>query len=63
MPHDKWTAADLADMSGRHRSSPVVTGSSEMHKKGQVDPADLNGTRRVYQPFQAYCDTSLTGVG
>jgi NAD(P)-dependent dehydrogenase (short-subunit alcohol dehydrogenase family) len=40
----------------------VVTVSSEMHKKGQVDPADLNGTRRPYQPFQAYCDTKLANL-
>jgi NAD(P)-dependent dehydrogenase (short-subunit alcohol dehydrogenase family) len=40
----------------------VVTVSSEMHKKGQVDPADLNSTRRPYQPFQAYCDTKLANL-
>jgi NAD(P)-dependent dehydrogenase (short-subunit alcohol dehydrogenase family) len=45
-----------------HITDRVVTVSSEMHKKGHVDPANLNGTRRPYQSFQTYCDTKLANL-
>jgi NAD(P)-dependent dehydrogenase (short-subunit alcohol dehydrogenase family) len=45
-----------------HITNRVVTVSSEMHKRGHIDPEDLNGERRPYDPFQAYCDTKLANL-
>jgi len=45
-----------------HITARVVTVSSEMHKRGRVDPEDLNGERRPYDSFQAYCDTKLANL-
>ena len=45
-----------------HITARVVTVSSEMHKRGRVDPGDLNGERRPYDSFQAYCDTKLANL-
>jgi len=33
-----------------------------MHKRGHIDRADLNGDKRLYEPFQAYCDTKLANL-
>ena len=33
-----------------------------MHKRGHIDPEDLNGDNRPYDPFQAYCDTKLANL-
>jgi NAD(P)-dependent dehydrogenase (short-subunit alcohol dehydrogenase family) len=40
----------------------VVTVSSEMHKRGHIDPDDLSGENRPYDAFQAYCDTKLANL-
>jgi NAD(P)-dependent dehydrogenase (short-subunit alcohol dehydrogenase family) len=40
----------------------VVTVSSEMHKRGRIDPQDLSGENRPYNPFQTYCDTKLANL-
>jgi NAD(P)-dependent dehydrogenase (short-subunit alcohol dehydrogenase family) len=45
-----------------HITDRVVTVSSEMHKRGHVDPADLNASDRSYQSFQMYCDTKLANL-
>jgi len=45
-----------------HISDRVVTVSSEMHKRGHIDLEDLNGERRPYDSFQAYCDTKLANL-
>jgi NAD(P)-dependent dehydrogenase (short-subunit alcohol dehydrogenase family) len=45
-----------------HITDRVVTVSSEMHKRGHLDPDDLNGEQRPYDAFQAYCDTKLANL-
>jgi NAD(P)-dependent dehydrogenase (short-subunit alcohol dehydrogenase family) len=45
-----------------HITDRVVTVSSEMHKRGHIDPEDLNGQRRPYDAFQVYCDTKLANL-
>lgn len=45
-----------------HITDRVVTVSSEMHKRGHVDPEDLSGENRPYDAFQAYCDTKLANL-
>jgi NAD(P)-dependent dehydrogenase (short-subunit alcohol dehydrogenase family) len=45
-----------------HISDLVVTVASEMHKRGHIDLEDLNGERRPYDSFQAYCDTKLANL-
>jgi NAD(P)-dependent dehydrogenase (short-subunit alcohol dehydrogenase family) len=45
-----------------HITDRVVTVSSEMHKRGRIDLEDLNGDRRDYESFQAYCDTKLANL-
>ena len=45
-----------------HITDRVVTVSSEMHKRGRVDPEDLNGDQRSYESFQTYCDTKLANL-
>ena len=45
-----------------HITGRVVTVSSEMHKRGHIDPEDLNGESRPYDPFQTYCDTKLANL-
>jgi NAD(P)-dependent dehydrogenase (short-subunit alcohol dehydrogenase family) len=45
-----------------HITDRVVTVSSEMHKRGQINPGDLNGESRPYDAFQAYCDTKLANL-
>jgi len=45
-----------------HITDRVVTVSSEMHKRGHIDPADLNGENRPYDAFQTYCDTKLANL-
>ena len=45
-----------------HITGRVVTVSSEMHKRGHVDPEDLNGDNRPYDPFQTYCYTKLANL-
>jgi NAD(P)-dependent dehydrogenase (short-subunit alcohol dehydrogenase family) len=45
-----------------HITDRVVTVSSEMHKRGRVDPGDLNGENRPYDAFQTYCDTKLANL-
>ncbi len=45
-----------------HITDRVVTVSSEMHKRGRIDPADLNGDQRSYESFQTYCDTKLANL-
>jgi len=45
-----------------HLTDRVVTVSSEMHKRGRIDPDDLNGDQRSYESFQAYCDTKLANL-
>jgi len=40
----------------------VVTVSSEMHKRGHIDPGDLSGEKRPYDAFQTYCDTKLANL-
>jgi NAD(P)-dependent dehydrogenase (short-subunit alcohol dehydrogenase family) len=45
-----------------HITDRVVTVSSEMHKRGHIDPGDLNGESRPYDAFQAYCDTKLANL-
>jgi len=46
----------------RHITDRVVTVSSEMHKRGHIDPGDLNGENRPYDAFQTYCDTKLANL-
>jgi NAD(P)-dependent dehydrogenase (short-subunit alcohol dehydrogenase family) len=45
-----------------HITDRVVTVSSEMHKRGHIDPDDLNGENRPYDAFQTYCDTKLANL-
>src|SRR5215470_16251640 len=45
-----------------HITDRVVTVSSEMHKRGHIDPEDLNGEHRPYVAFQTYCDTKLANL-
>jgi NAD(P)-dependent dehydrogenase (short-subunit alcohol dehydrogenase family) len=45
-----------------HITDRVVTVSSEMHKRGHIDPGDLNGENRPYDAFQTYCDTKLANL-
>lgn len=45
-----------------HITDRVVTVSSEMHKRGRIDPEDLNGAKRSYDAFQTYCDTKLANL-
>jgi NAD(P)-dependent dehydrogenase (short-subunit alcohol dehydrogenase family) len=45
-----------------HLTGRVVTVSSEMHKRGHIDPEDLNGENRPYESFQTYCDTKLANL-
>jgi NAD(P)-dependent dehydrogenase (short-subunit alcohol dehydrogenase family) len=45
-----------------HITDRVVTISSEMHKRGHLDPGDLNGENRPYDAFQTYCDTKLANL-
>src|SRR5215467_8014690 len=45
-----------------HITDRVVTVSSEMHKRGHIDPEDLNGENRPYDAFQTYCDTKLANL-
>jgi NAD(P)-dependent dehydrogenase (short-subunit alcohol dehydrogenase family) len=45
-----------------HITGRVVTVSSEMHKRGHLDPNDLNGDNRAYDAFQTYCDTKLANL-
>ena len=45
-----------------HITGRVVTVSSEMHKRGHIDPEDLNGQKRPYESFQTYCDTKLANL-
>jgi len=45
-----------------HITGRVVTVSSEMHKRGHIDPGDLNGENRPYNAFQTYCDTKLANL-
>lgn len=45
-----------------HITGRVVTVSSEMHKRGHIDPNDLNGDNRAYDAFQTYCDTKLANL-
>src|SRR5262249_39965820 len=45
-----------------HITGRVVTVSSEMHKRGRIDPEDLCGENRPYDPFQTYCDTKLANL-
>jgi NAD(P)-dependent dehydrogenase (short-subunit alcohol dehydrogenase family) len=47
----------LPNITGR-----VVTVSSEMHKRGRIDPDHLNGGNRPYDAFQTYCDTKLANL-
>ena len=46
----------------QHITDRVVTVSSEMHKRGHIDPEDLNGENRPYDAFQTYCDTKLANL-
>ena len=45
-----------------HITDRVVIVSSEMHKRGHIDPEDLNGENRPYDAFQTYCDTKLANL-
>jgi len=45
-----------------HITDRVVTVSSEMHKRGHIDPKDLSGENRSYDAFQTYCDTKLANL-
>ena len=45
-----------------HITDRVVTVSSETHKRGHIDPEDLNGENRPYESFQTYCDTKLANL-
>jgi NAD(P)-dependent dehydrogenase (short-subunit alcohol dehydrogenase family) len=43
-------------------TSRVVSVSSQLHKRGRVDPGNLNGDGRRYNALQAYRDSKLATI-
>ena len=52
----------LTDLLLPHITSRVVTVSSQLHRRGRLDPDDLNWQRRRYRSLQAYCDSKLANL-
>jgi NAD(P)-dependent dehydrogenase (short-subunit alcohol dehydrogenase family) len=52
----------LANLLLPHITSRVVTVSSQLHRRGRLDLADLNWQRRPYRSLQAYCDSKLANL-